>query len=1336
MKDKLPSILMVLILILSTLITTMPIMSTNASPNSTLDYETAIIKASDRLVALQADITEDNAGNGAPDDDPDDGGWNWLIDETATGYVGTGPSSENLYGLIALGILKTYKINPKGTYMTAMVDVYTGVNNRPEVDSAPDFTFLVKLSQLTGNPVYAELARGRYQTKISSVGDYNGDGEVNATDIAEYIRDARHSQGYDGLIPWDINLYVQAALALNSYYPGEGYDKDAIAMAEVIYQDMTGNPGYFKHPENQWFYYYVLGLSGALQAFTSTGTHLTGNFSAEEIKNFLIENQSNDGSWNSTSYWDGTNWYWAYPDIQSTAYAIMALISYGDSASILAATKAADWLISKQNPNGGWTVSSECPEVDSEVAQAIFDVIQAVGTVDVDHGSDGTVDLKTITIQQAINAAYPYDTIIVHEGTYNEGLLVDKEGLTILGLGNVILDGTGIDVHYGVHITADNVVIKNFHIANFTYGWGWGVQLTGADYCLLENLLVEKCNSGINLYRGSDHNIIQNCEINGIGGHGISIYGSDLGCTHNIIRNNRMIGCAWYMPYGKYHLAVMPIFSNASYNIIESNILTGTGVGYGMCLWGYTYGRSDMPEAGNLIRANNISSFDTAVYIRGHNLETGTLNLVTNTSILENNIEDNRIGVYVEGFDSNVIGLLHHNNIKGNAGYGALFNATYGTAILDARFNWWGDASGPSGMGPGAGDAISDYVTYSPWLGYPYGTIPMTYHVDPTGKIQDAINDASAGDTIIVHEGTYNENVVVNKALTMQGISKETTIIEGSGYNPTIEITANDVAISGFTVKQEKGLYGVLTDTSTRQSHIMLFDNIFYSRVQLYSVDNSQVFNNEFKVGSLSLWRSTGGEIYNNTISTYGVGIALYWCNETIIENNEIFAPDKTTYSDRGIHAQYCERLLIKTNTILNFTAGPEPRYKHGTAGAAIYLLASSNCTLEYNLLANNTVAIFVDAAPADSANKANYNNIEGNKDFGVFNAKHPTSGTWYYWEYKKYSPPDAIVDARFNWWSHETGPYHNTTWTYMGKPYGPNYGLGDRVSDYVLYCPWIPIIHDVAITEILVSPTTVAAGEVVTVNVTAKNEGNDIESFTVTAYYDDSPIADQVVTDLFPNQTVTLTFYWNTTGMPRGNYTIKAEAEIISGEVDVADNLLLDGMVEILWHDVAITNITTDRTWVYQGQNVNINVTITNNGDFAEIVTVTLYYNETANQVIGIQSFSIDPGENRVISFVWDTTTVAYCYNYTLSAVATITLSDNNPADNHFVDGEIKVRIMGDADGNGKVDMLDLYTFVPSFGLREGDPEWNPDLDLNRDGIIDMIDLYLTAKNFGTVCP
>jgi len=34
----------------------------------------------------------------------------------------------------------------------------------------------------------------------------------------------------------------------------------------------------------------------------------------------------------------------------------------------------------------------------------------------------------------------------------------------------------------------------------------------------------------------------------------------------------------------------------------------------------------------------------------------------------------------------------------------------------DARGCWWGDPSGPSGVGPGSGDAVSAYVLYDPWL--------------------------------------------------------------------------------------------------------------------------------------------------------------------------------------------------------------------------------------------------------------------------------------------------------------------------------------------------------------------------------------------------------------------------------------------------------------------------------------------------------------------------------------------------------------------------------------------------------------------------------------------
>ncbi|MCD6573584.1 MAG: hypothetical protein J7K95_05780 [Thermoplasmata archaeon] len=45
--------------------------------------------------------------------------------------------------------------------------------------------------------------------------------------------------------------------------------------------------------------------------------------------------------------------------------------------------------------------------------------------------------------------------------------------------------------------------------------------------------------------------------------------------------------------------------------------------------------------------------------------------------------------------------------------------------------------------------------------------------------IQDAINDASNGDTIFVYSGIYYENVVINKSINLFGEAKETTIIDG-----------------------------------------------------------------------------------------------------------------------------------------------------------------------------------------------------------------------------------------------------------------------------------------------------------------------------------------------------------------------------------------------------------------------------------------------------------------------------------------------------------------------------------------------------------------------------
>jgi len=375
----------------------------------------------------------------------------------------------------------------------------------------------------------------------------------------------------------------------------------------------------------------------------------------------------------------------------------------------------------------------------------------------------------------------------------------------------------------------------------------------------------------------------------------------------------------------------------------------------------------------------------------------------------------------------------------------------------------------------------------------------------------------------------------------------------------------------------------------------------------------------------------------------------------------------------------------------------------------------------------------------------------------------------------------------------------------------------------------FINIIRDVAIVKVVPSASFIYAGALVTINVTAKNKGNnETETFDVTAFWNDTNlIGKQTVTNLPPNAETTLTFTWNTSGVSDGIYTIKGEATFVPDEFNPTDNVYIDSTVQVVtqykitfdqtgvgsdfigtvvvidgsnygvsalpvslsfyigsthnfafqsplvvppgakqydWnstsglstlqsgsitatgpgnvtgnyvtrvHDVAVTNVVQDRTWVYQGQAANINVTVKNNGGFAETVNVTLYYNMTAGKIVGTQSITLLVGESKTLLFVWNTAGVPYCHNYTLTAVATIP-ADYTPADNTLDNVYIKVRIMGDINGDGKVDIIPVDIVAQAFGSYPGHPEWNPEADLNRDGKVDIIDLAMVASNFGKTC-
>jgi len=110
-------------------------------------------------------------------------------------------------------------------------------------------------------------------------------------------------------------------------------------------------------------------------------------------------------------------------------------------------------------------------------------------------------------------------------------------------------------------------------------------------------------------------------------------------------------------------------------------------------------------------------------------------------------------------------------------------------------------------------------------------------------------------------------------------------------------------------------------------------------------------------------------------------------------------------------------------------------------------------------------------------------------------------------------------------------------------------------------------MISDVAVINVNTSKTgclpmeTVGQGTNMSIYTMVENQGSASETFDVTAYHNSTLIGIQQVT-LNPDENVTLTFLWNTMGVPYGNYTISATADTVSGETDTADNTMIDGKV------------------------------------------------------------------------------------------------------------------------------------------------------------------------------
>jgi len=109
--------------------------------------------------------------------------------------------------------------------------------------------------------------------------------------------------------------------------------------------------------------------------------------------------------------------------------------------------------------------------------------------------------------------------------------------------------------------------------------------------------------------------------------------------------------------------------------------------------------------------------------------------------------------------------------------------------------------------------------------------------------IQNAIDNASAGDTIYIYSGLYSEKIEINKSISLIGENIVSTIINGNGSKNIITIRAQSVNITGFTIQYGQNT-GVLIQNS---KNCRIVKNIIKNNsigIKIISSNNSIISNN------------------------------------------------------------------------------------------------------------------------------------------------------------------------------------------------------------------------------------------------------------------------------------------------------------------------------------------------------------------------------------------------------------------------------------------------------------------------------------------------------------
>ena len=242
-------------------------------------------------------------------------------------------------------------------------------------------------------------------------------------------------------------------------------------------------------------------------------------------------------------------------------------------------------------------------------------------------------------------------------------------------------------------------------------------------------------------------------------------------------------------------------------------------------------------------------------------------------------------------------------------------------------------------------------------------------------NIQDAIDDASDGDTVFVYSKTYYENLIVDVSIELMGEDRNNTVIDGQEQGDVIKLTVDGVKISGFTLRKCKGVpledYGAVLAIET-DNHTITNNKICDNKdsgIHLEKSHNNVISGNYIVdncMHGIYLLRSSNNLISNNIVENsdiWGIGAAIRV--QLTSSANNIIVNNYVKNNGRGIVDSGLSN-NISNNDIVN-------------NGWGIALAGELN-NIKNNYVANNNKGIYVN----DLFNNISNNTIINNKKYGL----------------------------------------------------------------------------------------------------------------------------------------------------------------------------------------------------------------------------------------------------------------------------------------------------------------------------------------------------------------